>query len=92
MIFLKYKLNMWMFSGKKSFYPGALAPGMMNLALPLPWTRLGVPDLAVVADSLGAFLGGDFFSYECLQKLFESQFWDNAHLVLYYLCAKFQNI
>jgi hypothetical protein len=24
--------------------------------------------------------------------LFESQFWDNAHLVLYYLCAKFQNI
>jgi hypothetical protein len=26
---------MWMFSGKKSFYPGALAPGMMNLASPL---------------------------------------------------------
>jgi hypothetical protein len=61
MIFLKYKLNMWMFSGKKSFYPGALAPGMMNLAPPLPWTRLGVPNLAVVADSLGAFLAGDFF-------------------------------
>jgi hypothetical protein len=34
MIFLKYMLNMWMFSGKKSFYPGALAPGMMNLASP----------------------------------------------------------
>jgi hypothetical protein len=29
-------LNMWMFSGKKSFYPGALAPGMMNPASPLP--------------------------------------------------------
>jgi hypothetical protein len=36
MIFLKYKLNMRMFSGKMSFYPGALAPGNMNLAPPLP--------------------------------------------------------
>jgi hypothetical protein len=40
MIFLKYILNMWMFSGKKYFYPGALAPGMMNLASPLMTTLI----------------------------------------------------